>query len=119
MNNIPNPIVAAELAPWRELYETDPAVTQDVIAARIGRSKGIVSDYIRRLGWVVLAHIRSARCGRSLAPRCIPPSCAAPSVWAWAQGVTVSTARHGGRHVKVVAGRPASSVWSLAEGGAA
>lgn len=26
---------------------------------------------------------------------------AAPSVWAWAQGVTVSTARHGGKHVEV------------------
>ena len=92
--------VAERLAPWREPYETDPAVSQAVIAAHIGCRESTVCDHIRRLGWVVPAHVRAARARVKPAPLILSGR-AAPSGWAWAQGVTVSTARHGGRHVEV------------------
>ena len=110
--------IPERLAPWREPYETDPAINQAVIAAHIGCRESTVCDHIRRLGWVVPAHVRAARTRVKPAPLILSGR-AAPSVWAWAQGVTVSTARHGGRHVEVAAVQPVSSVFGLAEGGAA
>lgn len=60
------------------------------------------------------------RHGASLTPAASTPAgSAAPSIWALAQGIGVSTSRHGGRHVEMPAGRPASSVWALAQGSAA
>lgn len=89
--------ITAILAPWRELYETGPTVSQASIAASVGLSQRTISNYARRLGWRGCAKRR----GASLTPAAAPVSSAAPSIWALAQGIGVSTARHGGRHVEV------------------
>ena len=90
--------ITALLAPWRELYETDPTVSQASIAASVGLCVRTVNVYARRLGWRGCAKRR----GASLTPAATTPAgSAAPSIWALAQGVGVSTARHGGRHVEV------------------
>lgn len=93
--------IAARLAPWRELYETDPTVSQSSIAASVGLCVRTVNVYARRLGWRGCAKRRGAP-GTSSAPVATAPAgSAAPSIWALAQGVGVSTARHGGKHVEV------------------
>ena len=93
--------ITARLAPWRELYETDPTVSQASIAASVGLCVRTVNVYTRRLGWRACSKRRGPP-GTSSAPVATTPAGrAAPSVWAWAQGITVSTARHGGRHVEV------------------
>lgn len=90
--------ITALLAPWRELYETDPTVSQASIAASVGLCARTVSIYARRLGWRGC----TKRHGASLKPAAATPAgSAAPSIWVLAQGVGVSTARHGGRHVEV------------------
>ena len=90
--------ITARLAPWRELYETDPTVSQASIAASVGLCVRTVNVYARRLGWRGCAKRR----GASLTPAATTPAgSAAPSIWALAQGVGVSTSRHGGRHVEV------------------
>lgn len=90
--------ITARLAPWRELYETDPTVSQASIAASVGVSQRTISNYTRRLGWRRCVKRR----GTGSAPvATAPASSAAPSIWAWAQGATVSAARHGGKHVEV------------------
>lgn len=93
--------ITALLAPWRELYETDPTVSQASIAASVGLSQRTISKYARRLGWRSCVKRRSAPAPvRRLSPT-PRASSAAPSIWALAQGVGVSTARHGGKHVEV------------------
>ena len=93
--------ITALLAPWRELYETDPTVSQARIAASVGLCVRTVNVYTRRLGWRGCAKRRGTP-GTSSAPVATAPAgSAAPSIWALAQGIGVSTSRHGGRHVEV------------------
>lgn len=99
---------------WRDRYESDCTVTMAVIARDVGVSAGCVQWYAARHGWKGrelrtqrrLAALSKAKAG-GLSVTLPVASClhraAAPSIWAAAGGVLVSTGRVGGRHVVVMA----------------
>jgi hypothetical protein len=120
-----DPAIVAAVSSWRERYETDPDVTHRMIAAAVGLTQPTVSRYIAEMGWHVLPEVVKERRNhsRNLLARCtvkrasapqptkiggaayvgFKPASAPASVWQWAGGTAVATARQGGKHIEVSA----------------
>jgi hypothetical protein len=95
--------LASKIAPWRENWEQDPAITFKSIAEDVGCSSATVGSVAKQQSWVAKEGVEKkrrrlyfvARAGR------VPPKDMAamapavgnawPSIWAAASGSTVST----------------------------
>jgi hypothetical protein len=94
-----------KIAPYRELWESDPAVTFKSIASEVFCSSTAVGSVAKRQGWVAKEGVEKKRRKLYFVARAgqVPPKDMAamapaagkawPSIWAAASGSTVSTYR--------------------------